>query len=144
MARDILADIVNDSMTQAQKARAAFNYIQNNVRYIPQADQSSTEKAAYDGLTLGVGDCFTFASLIEVFIEELGGQTAFVSRDSATSNHYWMLCNLGTGWYHMDATPRGYAFVCFMRTDAEIFAESPTYWAYDKSLYPEVATELFE
>ncbi len=144
MADNILADIVTDSMTITEKAMAAYTYIQDNVRYINQADQSSTEKAAYDGLTLGVGDCFTFASLIEVFIERIGGQTAFVSRDSDTTNHYWELCNLGTGWYHMDATPRNSAFKCFMKTDAEVAAESSYYWVYDRSLYPAVATEVYK
>ncbi len=143
MADDILSGIVNDSMTITEKSLAIYEYIQANVRYINQADQSSIEKAAYDGLTLGVGDCYTFAALIEVFIERIGGETVFVSRDSDTSNHYWMLCNLGTGWYHMDATPRNSVFKCFMKTDAEVLAESSYYWEYDKTLYPAVATEIY-
>ena len=143
MVDDILNDLVNDTMTMKEKAWACYVYIQDNVRYINQADQSSTEKAAYDGLTLGVGDCYTFASLVEVFIERIGGQTVFVRRESIY-NHYWELCNLGTGWYHMDATPRNSAFKCFMKTDEEVLAESSTYWIYDKSLYPEVATTIYE
>ncbi len=144
MADNILKNIVNDSMTKTQKARAAYDYIQEHVRYINQADQSSVEKAAYDGLTLGVGDCFTFASLLEVFMERLGAQTEFVSRDSDYSNHYWIICNLGTGWYHMDATPRNSAYKCFMKTDAENAAEAEYYWVYDKSLYSAVATEGYK
>lgn len=144
MVDDILKDIVDDSMSITQKARAAYDYIQENVRYINQADQSSVEKAAYDGLTLGVGDCFTFASLLEVFMERLGAETDFVSRDSDTSNHYWILCNLGKGWYHMDATPRNSTYKCFMKTDAENVAEAAYYWVYDKSLYPAVATESYK
>ena len=145
MVDDILLDITDESMTITEKAWAAFMYIQDNVRYINQADQSSVEKAAYDGLTLGTGDCYTFASLIEVFMERIGGETILVKRYNSSINHYWMLCNLGTGWYHMDATPRSASsFKCFMKTDAQVLAESKTYWSYDKSLYPEVSTDTYE
>lgn len=144
MVDDILKDLVNESMTMKEKAWACYVYIQDNVRYINQADQSSTAKAAYDGLTLGVGDCFTFASLVEVFFERIGAETVFVKRHNGVYNHYWELCNLGTGWYHVDATPRNSVFKCFMKTDAELQAESSTYWIYDKTLYPEVATSIYE
>ncbi len=145
MVDDILEEITNESMTLTEKAWASFEYIQENVRYINQADQSSVEKAAYDGLTLGTGDCYTFASLIEVFIERLGGETMLVKRYDSSINHYWQLCNLGTGWYHMDATPRSASsFKCFMKTDAEVLAESKSYWKYDASLYPNVATEAYK
>lgn len=144
MVDDILKDLVNESMTMKEKAWACYVYIQDNVRYINQADQSSTAKAAYDGLTLGVGDCFTYASLVEVFFERIGAETVFVKRHNGVYNHYWELCNLGTGWYHVDATPRNSVFKCFMKTDAELQAESSTYWIYDKTLYPEVATSIYE
>lgn len=144
MVDGILKDLVNDSMSIKDKAWACYVYIQENVRYINQADQSSTEKAAYDGLTLGVGDCFTFASLVEVFFERIGAETVFVRRHNGVYNHYWELCNLGTGWYHVDATPRNSTFKCFMKTDAELLTESTTYWIYDKTLYPEVSTKSYE
>ncbi|MBP3338004.1 MAG: transglutaminase domain-containing protein [Lachnospiraceae bacterium] len=143
MADEIIAKNITESMSTSEKAWALFEYIQNNVRYINQADQSSIEKAAYDGLTLGVGDCYTFSALIEVFMQRIGAQTIFVSR-STGGNHYWQLCNFGTGWYHMDATPRKSTFKCFMKTDAEVNAESARYWVYDKSLYPEVSTTVYK
>lgn len=34
------------------------------------------------------------------------------------NRHYWLLCNLGTGWYHFDATRIRGGFTCFMLTDA--------------------------
>lgn len=144
MADDILAEITTESMTKKEKAEAIFDYVQSHVRYISSADQSSTEKAAYDGLTLGVGDCYTYASLMEIFIERIGGEMVFVRRDNPTRNHYWHLCNLGDGWYHMDATPYGTGFKCFMKTDAQINEVSTTYWVYDKTLYPAVETKIYE
>lgn len=143
MADEILAEITDDSMTTTEKLWAAYVYVQDNVRYINQADQSSVEKAAYDSFTLGTGDCYSYGALMEIFVERLGGETIFVSRYDSKYNHYWRLCNLGTGWYHLDATPRNSSFKCFMKTDAEILSESETYWKYDKSLYPAVETKSY-
>ncbi len=143
MADEILEKITDDSMTVTEKLWAAYVYVQENVRYINQADQSSVEKAAYDSFTLGTGDCYSYGALMEVFAERLGGETIFVRRYEGKYNHYWRLCNLGTGWYHLDATPRNSEFKCFMKTDAEVLSESATYWNYDKTLYPEIATESY-
>lgn len=144
MVDDILSEITDDKMTTAQKAMAAYDYIQANVRYINQSDQSSVEKAAYNGLTVGQGDCYTFASLVKIFMERLGAKTEFVKRDNPNSNHYWYLVNFGDGWYHMDATPLASGYKCFMKTDAELNAQSATYWIYDSSKYPKVSKKSFE
>ena len=82
-------------------------------------------------------------------MEKIGVSTIDVERAPGARNdhHYWLLVDLGTGYYHFDATRRAYYFNGFMATDAQIaeYSTNVVYGFYniDSSLYPATPTEPF-
>ena len=143
----IFDEIMTDDMSTAEQARAIYRYIHKTIRYSGSSDKSDWLGAAYAGLTQHHGDCFTFFAVSKVMLSRIDCETADVQRIDGRTNHYWLLVNLGTGWYHFDTTPNRINVVsnCFMRTDQELHRGRGSYfWKYDKSTVPEVATEKFE
>ena len=146
----ILNEIVDDSMNDMQKAYAVYYWTRHNISYTGHSDKTSPTIAAYDGLMTMKGDCYTYYAVAKAFLTALHIDTVDVVK-LRTSNkqymHYWLLVNIGTGWYHFDANP--YTKFpdpnFFMVTDAEIKAWDQKYYHhahnYDASLYPEIATE---
>ena len=66
-----------------------------------------------------------------------------VTRKGGATRHFWLLVNVGTGWYHLDANHNATAhWECFMWTNAQC-ASPAGFWTFDQSLYPAVATEPF-
>lgn len=49
------------------------------------------------------GDCYTYYAVANVLLQRAGAETMRVERQNAGdgSHHYWILCNVGTGWYHL-------------------------------------------
>ena len=67
-------------------------------------------------------------------VERLGGAT----------RHYWLLVNVGSGWYHFDACNAGQAKNrCFMWTNEQCKVKA-YFWRFEESNYPEIATALFD
>jgi hypothetical protein len=68
----------------------------------------------------------------------------FVTRYSA-NRHYWLMVDLGSGWYHFDPLNSGPSrkFECFMLTTEEVLDLYPFFWKYDHKVYPETATKRF-
>ena len=42
------------------------------------------------------------------------------NQGARSGDHSWVLCNLGTGWYHFDSTRMYDGFECFMLTDSQV------------------------
>ena len=146
----ILGEIVDDSMNDMQKAYAVYYWTRHNINYTGTSDKSSPIVGAYDGLMTRKGDCYTYFAVAKAFLDALHIETIDVIKLKTSPKqymHYWLLINIGTGWYHFDANPYvkiGHANF-FMATDAEIKKWDNTYYHhahnYDASLYPEFATE---
>lgn len=139
VVQSVFSSILTDDMSLAQKAYAVFKYVTRHVKYSGGSNKSDWKYEAYRGITTGRGDCFTFFATAKYLLEEIGAQTISVERSGGnkTTRHYWLLVDVGTGWYHVDATnvgPVGYD--CFMRTDKELLSKSRNYWSFDRSLYP--------
>lgn len=135
----ILSSITTESMTKTEKARAIFNYVLNHISYTGSSDKSDWVKGAYLAFTKKRGDCFTYYAASRALLTRAGIDNMEVVRIGNT--HYWNLVNLGTGWYHFDASPKSTGFKCFMLTDAEVAAygktiHRPEYYDFDASLYP--------
>jgi len=135
-----LAEITTEDMSIGEKAFRVYTYIREKMVYSDASDKTDYIKEAHKGLTEFRGDCFTFYAATDALLRGIGADTIKVSRQkNATrpSAHYWVLCNLGTGWYHIDTCnvgPRN--FEAFMRTDDEFTTRAATYWKFDASLYP--------
>lgn len=143
-ADEVLAEITTPDMSIGRKAYAIYQYVFSHIRYNGVSDKTDWKYEAYRGITTGRGDCFTFFATAKCLLERIGAQTMCVERygGNRDTHHYWLLVNLGTGWYHFDAInvgPRNYE--CFMRTDAAIKARAANFWSFDESLYPPTPTE---
>lgn len=136
--------IFTPEMTLAEKVLAVYDYVYTNVRYTSRSDKSDWRKEALRGLMYGKGDCFTSNSVARALLEDTGAEIVSMRRKSYNSSHYWLLINVGTGWYHFDATnSREHGYKCCMWTDAQC-AVMGGFWKYDKSTCPAVATERFD
>ncbi len=145
VADEYIAKILSDDMTLAEQVEAIYDYVFEHVRYSSRSNKQDWRSEAVRGLTTGRGDCFTSYAAARLLLEQTDAQIVSVTRKSTGSHHYWMLVNIGTGWYHYDACSAWTGkYRCFMWTDAQTRRHSKTYWRYDKSLYPPVATEPFD
>lgn len=146
MAKEVLGEITDSSMDSMQVAYAVYRWTKYNIGYTGTSDKSSWTRGAYDGFTNRAGDCFTYYAVSKALLDVAGiDNVDIVKSDTSHSSHYWLLINLGDGWYHFDATPRtGKGDNFFMLTDEELDSYSRKHdnsHIFDPSLYPERATE---
>ena len=140
-----------DGMTKWEIAKAIYNYA-HKITYVGTGiDKSSWLAAAYDGFKTMRGDCFTYMSTAKALFEVAGIPTITVERDrhEGESMHFWLLVDIGDGWYHFDATRRRTlpSFDTFMRTDAELqwYCDNyeEHYYRFDHDAYPERGADSY-
>lgn len=145
LAQKVLDEITNDSMTDMQVAFAIYRWTSTKISYTGSSDKSSWTKGAYQAFTKRSGDCFNYFAAAKALFDVAGIQNVDVIKsDTSHSSHYWSLINLGSGWYHVDCTPRRNVGYFFMNTDAELEAYSKknkNSHIFDTDAYPERATE---
>lgn len=142
--KKVSKQIFKDGMSLADKVFAVWDYVYGNIRYVEKSDKTDWRKEALRGLMYGKGDCFTANSVARALLEPIGAEVYSMQRHSFNTHHYWLLVNIGTGWYHFDANAsREHGYQCRMWTDAQCAVMSG-FWGYDKSASPVVATELFD
>lgn len=144
-----LAGIIKDDMTIEQKAFAIYNYTYDNIAYTGTSTKGDYRLEAYNGLTTFQGDCYTYYAAAKAMLLKIGAEVIDVERAEGIRNdhHYWLLVNLGSGYYHFDSTRRKYYFNGFMATDVQIEEYSANvingYYYIDKSRYPATPAEEF-
>lgn len=146
LAQKVLDKIIDDSMTDMEKAFAVYRWTNRNIMYTGTADKSHWTIGAYEAFTKRAGDCYTYFAAAKAMFDVLGIENMdIVKSDTSHSSHFWSIINLGDGWYHVDCTPRkGSGDLFFMVTDAELEEYSVNHQnshIFDGSLYPERATE---
>ena len=69
-----------------------------------------------------------------MLLEKLGARTMFVNR----WGHYWLLVDLGSGWYHFDPINHGprSKYEIFMLTMEEMQSMYPSYWKKNDWAFP--------
>lgn len=149
LADKVLASITSPGMTQTEKARAIYDWTKHHISYTGSSDKSSWIKGAVQGIKNGSGDCFNYYATSRALLTRAGFKTICVTRVGGATQHFWNLVYIKGGWYHFDSTPshKGYAFVCFMRTDAEVAEYSKWrigYYNFDKTKYPATPAEPFK
>ena len=108
----ICAQILTPSMSNEDKLRAVYQYVQSNISYVNYSDKTDWIGEAYNGLFVtGSGDCFTYFAAAKAFLIYL--DIPFIELQRAPGlteeTHYWMLVNISDTpgvrtWYHYDAT----------------------------------------
>lgn len=152
MAQKILDKIIKDDMSDHDKIYAVFMYIRKNVSY-SSSKETELLSAAYKAMKYKRGDCYNYFAIAKVLLDKLGIDNLPVERYQGRSSHFWLLVNIGTGWYHYDASPQSAEdpFRCFMKTDKQVnsYARSRQdgrrdYYKIDYTKYPELAVEKYE
>ena len=157
-SKRILKKIVTDDMNDLQKAYAVYYWTKENIAYSGSSDKSNYINGAYDGFKDRKGDCYTYYAVSKALLMELGianvDMTKLRVSDPAqsSSRHYWLLVNVGDGWYHFDCTRFSRTKFknpdFFMVTDEELKtwdAENyPLDHHYDPAGLPEMATESIQ
>ena len=146
LAQKVLDNIIDDSMTDMEKAFAVYRWTSRNIMYTGTADKTHWTIGAYEAFTKRAGDCYSYYAAAKAMFDVLGIENVdIVKSDTSHSSHFWSIINLGDGWYHVDCTPRkGSGDLFFMVTDAELEAYSVNHknsHIFEGSLYPERATE---
>ena len=104
-ADQILSKIISSSMSDWEKAQAIYNYVHTHVKYVGTSDKSSWLMGAYVGFTRGRGDCYNYFACSKALLTRAGIPNIDLYRVGGTTDHYWQLVNVGSGWYHFDACP---------------------------------------
>ena len=144
LAKEVLKEILTDDMVTAEKLLAVFNYVRGHVNYTGTSDKTDWRKEAVRGFKTGKGDCFTVYAVTRALLDELDVPYMSVTRKSSKTQHFWVIVNIGTGWYHYDPLVAGHhKHRCFMWTNRQCQVK-PYFWRFEKSLYPEIATEPFD
>ena len=151
-AKEVLSRIITQDMSDHDKIYAIFYYVRRNVTYSNAANKDILT-AAYQAMVKRKGDCYNYFALAKVLLDQCGIDNLPVERYKGKSSHYWLLVNIGTGWYHYDPSPQSDEdpFRCFMKTDAQVkaYARSRSdgrsdYYKFDESKYPARATEKYK
>ena len=108
----ICDEILSPTMSNEDKLRAVYRYVQSNISYVNHSDKTDWVGEAYNGLFVtGSGDCFTYFAAAKAFLIYL--DIPFIELQRAPGlteeTHYWMLVNISDTpgvrtWYHYDAT----------------------------------------
>ena len=141
MADNILSEIIEDGMSQKEEARAVFNWVVNNITYSESAGIDDLLSAAYKGMYNRVGDCTVKQKTAEVMLNRLGIKNMEIEKIRDTRGHYWLLIDIGEGWYHYDPNLQLDGTLIFYWHDADLWEYSNTHGNthnYDKSKYPTI------
>ena len=141
MADEILSQIIHDGMSQLEQARAVFDWVVNNITYSESAGIDDLYSAAYKGMYNRVGDCTVKQKTAEVMLNRLGIKNMEIEKIRDTRGHYWLLIDVGEGWYHYDPNAQLDGSLIFYWHDADLWEYSNTHGNthnYDKSKYPTI------
>ena len=138
MADSILAGIVNNNMTNRQKAEAIYAWVRGSFTYSGHAATRDWVLEAYNGFRRRHGDYFTYYSVSAALLMRCGIPCIEMLRYT-DNGHYWNLVQIDGSWYHFDATPRRLGGYFCLWTDAQMLNYSASHgncFAFDMSLYP--------
>ncbi|MBO5318165.1 MAG: transglutaminase domain-containing protein [Oscillospiraceae bacterium] len=152
LAKETIAKILTDGMTPQQKAKAVFTWVRKNMTYV-SSPETDIPNAAYVAFVKKRGDCTNYYAVTSVLLDNCGIENRKIERSGGKTDHVWLLVNVGSGWYHMDTSPQSLKdpFVCFMKTDQEVWDYAKKrkdgrtdYYSFDTTAYPERATEKYD
>ena len=140
-ADEILSEIITEGMTQKQQAKAVFDWVVKNITYSETAGIDDLLSAAYKGMFYRIGDCTVKQKTAEVMLNRLGIKNMEIEKIRDTRGHYWLLIDIGEGWYHYDPNLQLDGTLIFYWHDADLWEYSNTHkntHNYDPSKYPHI------
>lgn len=99
-AREIVASIAPDNMSQAKKELAIHDWIVNNTRY----DKSYSIHDPYTTLFKHTGVCEGYALLAQKMFTIAGIKSMVVAGTAGGVSHAWNLVYIDNKWRHVDCT----------------------------------------
>ena len=145
----IAKSIFKSGMTQAQQLKAIYNWCRAKIGYSGHSTKDNWKNAAIRGFKSRGGDCYTYFACSKALMEYCGIKNIDVVKvrvNDSESHHYWSLVDVGTGYYHFDATPRVGGFNGFMRTDSQLSEYSKSHknsHRFDSGKYPATPKDKF-
>ncbi|MDR0883282.1 MAG: hypothetical protein LBN05_01525 [Oscillospiraceae bacterium] len=150
LVEPLLAKIITDDMSDKQKARAVYDWVTKNIYYRVPARKISVLDGAYTAMTKHAGDCYTFFAISKYMLDKVGVENVAMKKTdeaiaATNERHYWILINVGDGWYHFDTTLWKKGPEQFMMTES--FVEKLTKqrgkmnYVYDHDAVPEAVQE---
>lgn len=142
IADEILQSILRDGMTEVQRARAIYDWVEANMSYTAYADKTDYVAAAFYGFRNKRGDCFVYYAMSRVLLTRAGFENLEIQRNIPNKPHFWNLVKVDGNWYHFDTCPHyaAHPLDAFLLTDREVreYSENHVadYYSFDASLYP--------
>ena len=121
MCDEILLSILNNDMTEREKAYAIYTWVCGHVRYRGSTAITDWKESAKTILSTRKGNCYAFYVSSRALLARAGFET-----DMATSyglGHYWNLVKVDGQWRHFDTTS-GWGTERFLWTGTQINAYS--------------------
>ena len=140
-ADKILSQIINDSMSEYDKAYAIFRWVHDKIAYSDKTPKNGYVDGAYRGLVKKQGDCYTYAMSAKCLLTRAGIKNMDIAKIPSKTSHYWNLIDLGDGWYHFDATRRRDKSEFFYVNDETLMEYSKNHSGshnYDATQYPTI------
>ncbi|MBP3609882.1 MAG: transglutaminase domain-containing protein, partial [Lachnospiraceae bacterium] len=140
-AEEVLESILEETMTDKEKAEKIYRWVKKNIRYISESEKGNYVRAAYEGLVEQEGDCFVFAATARELLTLAEIPNLVIKKSTDNPSHYWNLVYVEDGWYHLDTTPRADNSEFLLLTDAELEKYSSSHkdsHLFDRTLYPEI------
>ncbi len=99
-----LAQVIENGMTDEQKATALHDYLVQHMVYDKTANSNPgfEKRNAYEALVNGIGVCEGYALAYAALLKEVGIEVDYCR--SQNMNHIWNYVKLGGNWYHADLT----------------------------------------
>lgn len=117
MCDEILVGILNNGMTEREKAYAIYTWVCEHVRYRGNTAITDWKESAKTILSTRKGNCYAFYVSSRALLARAGFET-----DMATSyelDHYWNLVKVDGQWRHFDTTS-GWGTERFLWTGTQI------------------------
>ena len=147
VAQEYYDQLIDEDMTDFEKAYAIYHWVKDYIYYVDHSEHEYWTVGAKQAFTELAGDCFIYYSAAKCLLNMAGIKNYdVVKSDTSRSSHFWLLVDLGYGWYHFDACPRvgDTPDHTFMLTDEEMQTYSQLHDnsnVFDPTLYPERATQ---
>ncbi|MBQ3528573.1 MAG: transglutaminase domain-containing protein [Clostridia bacterium] len=145
MADQVLGSIVNNAMSDRDKAWAIYSWVTANFRYSTRTSylMGNFVEGAYSGFTIRSGNCYIYYAVTSALLTRAGIENIEIQRNDPSNPHYWNLVKIDGSWYHLDTCPHfaGHKMTAFLLTDAQVKAYSQNevagYYSFDESKYPD-------
>ena len=122
----VLAQILEPTMTDREKAYAIYCWVEESIRYSGHTKMDGWQNGAFRALTTMKGNCYAYYSASAALLTRAGIENMEIHEPDMS--HVWNLVKMDGEWYHFDATP-GWGEQRFLWTDEQM--ENYSYYNED-------------